>query len=207
MPRPLWIALSGVYLAGLGIFAKVVANFPWEVTVSAWVQSRPTPWLDAVMEAVSLPGVLVLAAPMVALTAVVLYIKGWRGEAVLIVATTVAGRLITLVVKELVGRPRPTDDVVRVLQEASSNSFPSGHVMHAMVFLGALAVILAIQPRPGATLRTAQVVLALLATGASRIYLGAHWLGDVVGGYAIGSAVVAASVWVWRRSARGRSQE
>ncbi len=56
-----------------------------------------------------------------------------------------------------------------MLQEESTASFPSGHVMHAVAFFGTLAVLMAIRARSVAALRTAQglLVLTMLATGIS----------------------------------------
>jgi undecaprenyl-diphosphatase len=193
---------GAAYLAALGVFAyfaAVVVNFPWEVTVSTTVQSWQSAWLDTTMRAVSELGVLEVAAPLVALTAVALFIAGWRAESIFMVLTPSAGRLVTLVVKEIVDRPRPSESAVQVLQDAASASFPSGHVVHSVVYLGALVVVLNLRLRPSRRLRTAQALLValVLATGLSRIYLGMHWLGDVVGGFAFGAAVVAAAVWAW----------
>ncbi len=198
-----WAAAGATYLVALGVFAyfaAVVVNFPWEVTVSTTVQSWRTAWLDTAMKAVSELGVLRVAGPLVAITAAALFIVRWRAESIFMVLTPSAGRLVTLVVKEVVDRPRPSESVVHVLQDAASASFPSGHVMHSVVYLGALAVVLNLKLRPSRRLRTAQalIVALVLATGLSRIYLGMHWLGDVVGGFAFGAAVVAAAVWTLR---------
>ena len=55
--------------------------------------------------------------------------------------------------------------------------------------------------KPGVALRVAQaaIMLALIGVGISRIYLGAHWLSDILGAYIFGTLVVASVVWVWRR--------
>lgn len=206
-----WVAAGATYLAALGVFAyfaAVVVNFPWEVTISTTVQSWRSAWLDTTMKAVSELGVLEVAAPLVALTAVALFIAKWRAESIFMVLTSSAGRLVTFVVKEIVDRPRPGESVVQVLQDATSASFPSGHVVHSVVYLGALVVVLNLRLRPSRRLRLAQalIVALVLATGLSRIYLGMHWLGDVVGGFAFGVAVVAAALWAWRvwpKSVRG----
>ena len=201
--KPAWVAAAVTYLVALGVFAyfaAVVVNFPWEVTVSTTVQSWQSAWLDTTMKAISDLGVLVVAAPLVAITAVALFIAGWRAESIFMVLTPSAGRLVTLVVKEIVDRPRPDESVVHVFRDATSGSFPSGHVMHAVVYFGALAIVLNLRLRPSRRLRTAQalIVALVLATGLSRIYLGMHWLGDVVGGFAFGAVVIAAAVWTWR---------
>ena len=198
------VALAGAILLALGAFAylaSVTVSFPGEASVSRWVQSWRAPWLDTLMEVISIPGVLAVAGPMVLLTAVLLYLKGWRQESILIFSTSVAGRLITLALKELVGRARPAGDVAQSLQEAGGYAFPSGHVMHFTVFLGALAAVVTIRVGSRLTQRLAVaiILLALAAVGLSRIYLGVHLLGDVLGGYVFGAATVWCAVWLWNR--------
>ena len=55
--------------------------------------------------------------------------------------------------------------------------------------------------KPGRPLRVAQtaIMLALIGVGISRIYLGAHWLSDVIGAYIFSALVVVSVAWVWRR--------
>ena len=62
-----------------------------------------------------------------------------------------------------------------------------------------LAVIATARMKPGLFRIVVQGSLALgmAGVGVSRIYLGAHWLGDVVAAYAVGAALVAAAVVVW----------
>ncbi len=73
--------------------------------------------------------------------------------------------------------------------------------MHATAFLGTLAFAVTQSWKPGRARRliVASLVLALIAIGASRLYLGAHWLSDVVGGYAFGAVLLAAAIGLWRR--------
>ena len=198
------VAIATAILLALGVFAyfaSVTVNMPGEATVSRWVQSWRTPWLDTLMEVISLPSVLVVVGPTVLLATAVLYFKGWRQEAFLVLGTSVAGRLISITLKELVARARPAGDVAQSLQEAGGYAFPSGHVMHLTVLLGALAAVVTMRVESRATRRLALaiVLLALAAIGLSRIYLGVHLLGDVVGGYVFGAVTVWCAVWLWRR--------
>ena len=83
-------------------------------------------------------------------------------------------------------RPRPID----IYHGVSSWGFPSGHTTMSVVIYGFLAVLLLRSFRSG--WRWIPFVFALgfsLLIAFSRIYLGAHWLSDVLGGMALG--------WVW----------
>jgi undecaprenyl-diphosphatase len=83
-------------------------------------------------------------------------------------------------------RPRPHLAWANVLPDYS---FPSGHTMNGVVFYIALALIVwsIAGRRPGLLAMTVAVVLAL-GIGLSRIYLGYHYLTDVVGGLLAGTA-------------------
>ena len=211
--RRLWrLAAGGVILATLVAFAyaaSVVDHFPGEVGASTWVQSWRTGWLDGVMKAASLAGEVVVAGAIVLLVAIALTLKGRRAEGGLIAAATLVAYGIRTVVKLVVARPRPSADLVEVIERADGYSFPSGHVMHYVAFLGTLAFVLTAAARPGVGrwLVRGAVVVILAYVGLSRIYLGVHWLGDVVAGYAIGALVVAGAVWTWRRWSGGRPDD
>lgn len=90
--------------------------------------------------------------------------------------------------KPLVQRPRPyqADAVVRLVVEPSGASWPSGHVAVAAGMAGALAPRLPASGKMGASV--ASVLVAY-----SRIYVGVHYLSDVVAGMGIG--VLSAEAW------------
>ena len=195
----LWTA----YLAGLGLFAYAARDadpFPGELTVTLWVQSWRSPWLDTVMTTISAPGFRNTALPLVGLTAAVLFLRGERRGSLLVLAVISVTGAVNHTVRVLVARPRPTDDLVEIVRELGGSSFPSGHVMHYVVMLGMLGFVSTQRmPGTGRWLARGALVLPLVAIGVSRIYLGAHWPGDVVAGYAFGAAIAAGAVALWQR--------
>ncbi len=176
-----------------------VDYYSWEVSVSNWVQSWRAPWLDVFMKAVSLPGLMVVALPMSLVFLGLLYLKGLRAECVLLIASTGVGYAAREAIKVLVARPRPPTELVKVLEEWDSYSFPSGHVFHYVVFFGAVLVILRKRPGTASWLAQGALALLILLVGLSRIYLGVHWLGDVIAGYFLGGIVLACTFWGWQR--------
>jgi undecaprenyl-diphosphatase len=183
----------------LVFFVAVVGNIPGEVAVSEWVQSWQTPWLDAVMKAVSEPGYWIQGPIILGLTVAFLCLRGLWREGTLLLAFALSSSGINIALKNLIARPRPTDDVVQVFQSHDSYAFPSGHVMSYMIFLGILAVIATTRMNPGPyrTLVQGSLAMGIAGVGVSRIYLGAHLLGDVVAAYAVGAVLVAAAFLVW----------
>jgi undecaprenyl-diphosphatase len=117
--------------------------------------------------------------------------------AALVAATALADGL-TVLVKVIVARPRPTPDLVEVYRTVSGYSFPSGHVVHYVAFYGIIGYLawrrLRTRPPPRGLARTALRVLLVLCcvlvalVGPSRVVLGAHWPTDVLGGYLLGGA-------------------
>jgi undecaprenyl-diphosphatase len=138
----------------------------------------------------------------VAVTIACVYLL-WRRRLRLIlflVVTSIAGGLIDSAVKILVNRPRPIVD--HPVATALGKSFPSGHAMSSTVTYGALALVfLPVLPRRWRPLALAVVVAIVLAIGTSRLFLGVHFVSDVIGGFVLGLAWLAASTAafsIWR---------
>ncbi|WP_437287916.1 phosphatase PAP2 family protein [Sorangium sp. So ce406] len=128
-----------------------------------------------------------------------------RRERVLAVGWLIAlagGGLLNYALKALFARPRPTFDEPLAL--AAGWSFPSGHSMGTFVTFGMLSYLGLLFVR---TLRVRLALLALamswtVAMGFSRMYLGVHYLSDVLAGFAAGSmwlAVCISGIEVARR--------
>ncbi|WP_309661627.1 phosphatase PAP2 family protein [Sphingomonas sp.] len=106
--------------------------------------------------------------------------------ALLLLATTLIGRMLADLLKLGIGRHRPQDEVHLVT--VRDLSFPSGHAANTMIVFLSLALLVA-PPR----FRHLAVPVALFGTGAvgiTRPMLGVHWPSDVVGGWAFGAAWV-----------------
>lgn len=103
------------------------------------------------------------------------------------------GVFINLWLKDVFHTPRPSSDLVRVLAHETTFAFPSGHTQGAALFWAYLAD----EWRGRGILFIAIPMIILVAI--SRLYLGAHFLGDVLGGAAIGIvlALVGRRVAIW----------
>ena len=83
---------------------------------------------------------------------------------------------------------------VEPLAHLTTYSFPSGHAVASTVFYGALCVLVLQRVRSPAwrVAALAGAVAMVLLVAFSRVYLGAHYLSDVLAGIAVGAACVAA---------------
>ncbi len=187
------IVACGLGLALLG--ARVRRSGPvWpDAEVTDAVQSL-APGLDGTMRGISdLGGIYGMAA--IGGVVVVALVRRRRFRDALLVAAAGSAELLTFVIRLATERPRPTPDLIRVIESGPGTSFPSGHAADA----AALAIVVAhvVTPRAGRRAAVAGGLAVLVAaSGISRVYLGAHWPTDVIGGYLAG-AIVGLTVGHW----------
>ena len=118
--------------------------------------------------------------------------------------------LLNLVLKLIFHRARPNPQLAYLLPPPSSLSFPSGHAMGSAGVLGSLIVIAyALRlPRGLRWIATVLGISAIGAVGASRVYLGAHYPSDVLGGFLAAAAWLAAVTgWFYPRLLRGEHNQ
>ncbi|MEV6672553.1 phosphatase PAP2 family protein [Streptomyces sp. NPDC051162] len=121
-----------------------------------------------------------------------------------VAGTSAAGTAVQQALKSAVDRDRPHwPDPVAV---ASYQAFPSGHALTATVTCGLVVWLLWLHRVRPAGIRAALAVgaLSVIGVGFTRLYLGVHWLSDVVGGWLLGAALVTGAVWAYDAVAAGR---
>jgi undecaprenyl-diphosphatase len=106
--------------------------------------------------------------------------------AIWLIAGAGAG-LLNQALKYFYDRPRPPFKDLWVYE--SNQSFPSGHSLGSLVVFGLLAYLLALLlDWRGRAAVLGGTGLLILTIGFSRIYLGAHYFSDVLGGFCVGAA-------------------
>ena len=203
-PRGLGLTLA----ASVAVLAALAfSGLAWDVVghhglawndphVTAWVVARRTGWLTGIMSVVTWLASIVVIIPVALIVAIFFVWRRHRWGPLVLLTATVAGAAASYtLIKAAVGRPRPPPAIW--IGHFAGAAFPSGHATQSVACYVTLAVILGAgrSARAKAALWSAAVLIALIA-GASRIYLGAHWLTDVLGGYALGAFLVAVIVIV-----------
>ena len=147
------------------------------------------------------PQSLVLPASTIALT----WLFGFRRDARYLVFAWL-GSFISFTTKLLIQRPRPSGEGITVaVANLKDTSFPSGHTLHYVSFWGFFSYLLFSKIR-GKWLRLGP--LALMSSligliGPSRVYLGHHWLTDVLASYCLGTGYLMGLIEMHRRGEDG----
>lgn len=174
--------------------ADLSAVGPLDRTVWAWFVAHRSSLVTPTMAAVSRFGGTAGMAVLALVGAIVLWWARRRAEAGVLLAAAAGAGLLVTGFKHLYGRVRPPQ-AEQLIQETNA-ALPSGHALGSMVVLGMLAaVVVLLARRPVA--RAAGVVGAVTgvaAIGVSRLYLGVHWVTDVLTGWLLGGAWLALCV-------------
>jgi membrane-associated phospholipid phosphatase len=174
-----------------GIVQDLIARDPLVVVdqqVATWLHEHATPALTRAAEIVTAFGSpAFLTGASLALALYFLLQRAWR-HLLALVLTMGGGSLLNVALKSLFQRERPVFE--NPIITLSSYSFPSGHTMGATLFYGFLTVFVVTHTRR-LRWRVMAFLLAFLIVvliGFTRIYLGAHYLSDVMGAMAAGLA-------------------
>lgn len=144
-------------------------------------------WLTPLMELVTWVGSSFFIIPVGIAVGGYLWLRyhTWR-PLVMMTAAFLGAAALYDIVKPAVGRARPPA-ALQVGGPDAGWAFPSGHATQTIAFYGMLAIVLIAWYAPRHRLLFAiGAALVTIVVGASRLYLGVHWLTDVLGGYALG---------------------
>ena len=191
----LTVSLAALVATGwaLGILVQDVvvgvgaARF--DLPVLRWFARHREPWLTTAMKTVTVLGDSALLIPLVVTVGLALWWRLRRARPLMVLVAGYGGAdLLSQAIRALTARTRPPP--VYAVGHFAGHSFPSGHATEATAAFGMLAfVIAALTPRwKWRVVAWTAAVLAAGLVGISRMYLGAHWLTDVLAGWALGGA-------------------
>jgi undecaprenyl-diphosphatase len=188
-----FLALT-LFVAGwgfLGVMQDVLAKDPLVLADQAvynFFQSLRNSWSDRIFVAITELGDSFVNICLSGAVLLVLLGKRCYRAAGYWAVTALVGLAGVQLLKWLIHSPRP----IALYHGASAYGFPSGHTTMSVVLYGFLAILLA--RGLSGTLRWGLFVSVFLISfiiAISRLYLGAHWLSDVLGGFFIGASWVA----------------
>ncbi|MEA2521334.1 MAG: hypothetical protein QOI81_980 [Actinomycetota bacterium] len=160
----------------------------WDLQVADWADTHSGTGSTKVLEVFTQFGATVTIVVLSVIAAIYGYLR-WKGPSVVLYILAVVGGqlLISNAIKAAVARARPD---IHPLAGFSGPSFPSGHTTAAAATFAALALVIGRgkSAKVRAMLGGTAVGIAI-AVGCSRIFLGVHWLSDVIAGLALG--------WSW----------
>ena len=177
-----FVALAvGAYVGDSGLLA-------WDEPVRAFVSTHRPDFLVGFFQSATKLGTLTSVVVGVTLTALLIrrrcyLVAGMLGGAIVLLP------LLQWALKALIDRDRPAEDQ---LAHAGSPSFPSGHTMTAVVIWGLVPPVVALltNRRVWWWLATVLSGTIIVIVAASRVYLGVHWISDVVGSALVGALIL-----------------
>jgi membrane-associated phospholipid phosphatase len=192
-----------IVLAGI-VMTRLAGWTAREMDVVQTVSRLHTAPIDALALGIDWLFAPPIAAAIVVVVAVLIYIATRRVGTALEFAVIVTGSWLgSEVIKLLVQRPRPDASLLaHPLITESSYGFPSGHT----AFAASLAIGLIVLTRGR---RWRPVVIAVSAIGAllvacSRVYMGVHYLSDVIASLVYSTIAVSLLAMLWHRFAAPR---
>jgi len=186
-----WMLVPAAGLAALGAFARIAREVQERETtavdraVSLLLHRLDSPLMDALMLGFTFLGSFPAVAAVVVAAAIWRVRSSDRRSAVALVLVAAVTELLNLALKEFFQRPRPS--LFQEIATLHSYSFPSGHAMASAAVYGSVATVLArAYPARRRAILLGACTLVLLI-GLSRVYLGVHWITDVLAGWAAGA--------------------
>jgi membrane-associated phospholipid phosphatase len=170
----------------------------WDIGARDGMQLLHHAWLTPVIRFISALGSLEVVRLVAILSMLFfIFIGRWRTGLCLVAAILLAYG-IEQTAKPWVNRSRPDVKWVEAKDKPKSPSFPSGHAILSMAVYGGLALSLAarMETRKLKVLLVAAGLFLPLLIGFTRLYLGYHYMSDVVGGLSAGLGCVLLFRWI-----------
>jgi membrane-associated phospholipid phosphatase len=185
---------TSVLLAAAWLFGEIAEDVvnqdaplgTLDLDVAAWLHGRVTPVKTSIMSVISDFGAPLTVIAIASAVALILLLMRKRYWFLALFLAVPGGALLNIIIKHLIHRNRPIfEDPIQTL---TSYSFPSGHAMGSTLLYGMLAAIVIGHTRDGQlralAIAVASSVVAMICF--SRIYLGVHYLSDVIAGFLAG---------------------
>jgi membrane-associated phospholipid phosphatase len=180
----------GASLWAFGLIADAIVEEEagTDQRLANWLHERATDPLTDLFHGITFLGNFVTLLAVTVLAVTILWRRRERTDAVFVALAFVGAQLLSSSLKLGFRRDRPF--FPDPLATESTFSFPSGHALVSLAVYGAIALVVArrLSTNGRRALLVAAVAVLVIAIGFSRLYLGVHFLSDVLAGYAAGIA-------------------
>ncbi len=196
--RTLALALAATLLSAVA-FARIVEDYltndplaRWDVSFARWLAGERSAVATEFFRAITFLGSPAAALAVSAVVCVVLYRRSHLVDAAFLAVVLGGAELLNLILKLSFHRPRPEVGFVHL----DTYSFPSGHAMISTAAYGALAYLAwsRLATRRSRVVLVAATAALVALIGFSRLFLGVHYLSDVLGGVAGGTVWLSLSI-------------
>ena len=154
-------------------------------SVLGFIEQMRTPFLTVFFKFVTYLGEWAVVLPIALIVSTILILKRRRKQDAILAFISLGGLSVAFLLKNIVHRARPLGGLVT----ETSFSFPSAHAVMSVVFYGFIIYLLLpkIKNKKLKALKIFIASILVLLVGFSRLYLGVHYLSDVLAGYTIGA--------------------
>jgi len=213
----LWLIGFIVLVVATVLVIMHPAPWPFDLQTTITLQHLQLPsWVSAPIVWVSVEGqppipyyYIPASFILLSLIGVFVWLRGrspmrWFVTAIFLFFGTIVQFGLWALYSLMVARPRPSSPLIHVSMPEALPTFPSGHVVHDVVFYGFLLYLTLSKPVSQWRYRWLLIpfqlfaALNILLVGYSRVYEGSHWLTDVLGGYLAGALLLALLILLYR---------
>lgn len=180
----LFATLLGILSAGPNVHA-------WDISFGQWIQRWEGSFGQTLYNIGDMLGTTSLAAAITAI-ALIAAIAVKQTHISIFLLLILLLRLAGTLLKPIFDSPRPSSDYLQLVEELDGTGYPSGHSTTAAM-VAAMLVLITWRYLSNTQLQQVATIIAacaIILVGWSRVWAGAHWPSDVLGGWSYGIALV-----------------
>lgn len=168
-------------------YPEVLTGF--DSNIQTWVRGDLPAGLTRFFKTITILGNTPVQAIIAIVAVIWLYLRQYKAEAIFVGASGLLASILIVSLKYIYQRQRPS---ITHLVHASGYSFPSGHSLGTFMILGAIAIVLAQRLAKKESKIAVYGITGLLIflVGLSRIYVGVHYLTDVLAGFTLAFGLI-----------------
>ncbi|APH04726.1 phosphatase PAP2 family protein [Bacillus weihaiensis] len=180
------ILILVIVFIGCAVMYPIPFFYEWDVKTTLFFEDHRTPFLTEFFLFITDLGSIKYILPICIIFTIFFLYKRMVIEATLLMIMFFSVRYLNILLKNIFVRNRPNFDAV---YEAVHYSFPSGHAMNSIATYGFLFILLTLSINVSRAWRGLSIVIVCIfigLIGMSRIYLGVHYVTDIVAGFCAG---------------------